>query len=290
MEDRKENNKPVNDIRISSNSRVRNTVNYANILLKENNFRSLHLSAIGGSIGSLVNAVEVIKINNPHLYQINKIGTVSYQTIDQEGKVQNQKIYPKLEVTLTLDKPAECGEGFQEKLSEEERTSLLQVSKNKLQHIREERGSSFRGARRSFRGRGGRGSRGYNRNFRNEDSRRKGSTNNEEDKKDGEVSQNRLSRGRGGFRGRGFRRSFNDRNGENPTIVKDNTSGDEKREHGSPRGGFKRGGFRGGPRGGFRGGFNGFRGFRGGPRGSPRGGRPRGSFRGPRGGPRGRGN
>ena len=76
--ERKDNNKPANEIRIGFQSRVRNIINYANVLLKENNYRSINLSAIGGAIGSLVNAVEVIKINNPGLYQVNKIGTVSY--------------------------------------------------------------------------------------------------------------------------------------------------------------------------------------------------------------------
>ena len=100
MEGRKDNNKPLNEIRIGFRSRVRNIVNYATILLNENKFRSLNLSAIGGAIGSLVNAVEVLKINNPGLYQVNKIGTVSYQTVDQQGQVQNQRLYPKLEVVL----------------------------------------------------------------------------------------------------------------------------------------------------------------------------------------------
>ena len=161
MEGRKENNKPLNEIRIGFRSRVRNTVNYANILLKENNFRSLHLSAIGGAIGSLVNAVEVLKINNPGLYQVNKIGTVSYQTVDQQGVIQNQRLYPKLEVTLSLDAPSETGEGYQERLTEERRTELLAVS-GQRQARNEESGPRGIGRPRGGpRGRGGfRGGRG----------------------------------------------------------------------------------------------------------------------------------
>ena len=165
MEGRKENNKPLNEIRIGFRSRVRNTVNYANILLKENNFRSLHLSAIGGAIGSLVNAVEVLKINNPGLYQVNKIGTVSYQTVDQQGVVQNQRLYPKLEVTLSLDAPKETGEGYQDKIPEEERTKLLALAAQRPERT-EERPRGGRGGPRGAprggpRGRGGfRGGRG----------------------------------------------------------------------------------------------------------------------------------
>jgi hypothetical protein len=228
MEGNKDTNKPLNEIRIGFRSRVRNIVNYANILLKENTFRSLNLSAIGGAIGSLVNAVEVLKINNPGLYQVNKIGTVSYQTVDQQGEVQNQRLYPKLEVILSLDVPQEKGEGFQEKLSEEERTSLFNLSKERapreeIAEGEERPRGGFRGARRGERG-GYRGERGGFRGGRG-------------------APRGGFRGGRGAPRG-GFRGGFE---GE--------------------RGGY-RGVSRGGPRGGFRGGFRGERGGpRGAPRG-----------------------
>src|SRR4051812_10387945 len=101
MEKTADDKKPLNEIRVGFNSRVRNIIRYSNVLLKEQNFRSLHFSAIGGAIGSLVNAVEVIKISNAGLYQVNKIGTVSYQTVSNSGSVENQRLYPKFEVTLT---------------------------------------------------------------------------------------------------------------------------------------------------------------------------------------------
>ena len=229
MEGRKESNKPENEIRIGFNSRVRNTVNYASILLKENKFRSLNLSAIGGAIGSLVNAVEVLKINNPGLYQVNKIGTVSYQTVDQQGGVQNQRLYPKLEVVLSLDAPKEQGEGYQDKLSEDERTKLQALSQQERPPRTEEdrefapRGrGGFRGGRGGPRGefRGGRGGPrgGFRGGFRGGD-------------------REFVPRGRGGFRGGrgGFRDEF---------------SGEFRGGRGFSRG-FSRGGPRG--RGGFRG-------------------------------------
>ena len=158
--ERKENTKPMNEIRIGFQSRVRNIINYANVLLKENNFRVINLSAIGGAIGSLVNAVEVIKINNPGLYQVNKIGTVSHQTVDNQGSVQNQRYYPKLEVVLTLDEPKDAGVGFQDKLSEEERAKLLAVAQERRNGDETTRGGEPRRGR-GTRGRGrGRGNRG----------------------------------------------------------------------------------------------------------------------------------
>ena len=56
--EKSKNDKPINHIRIGANSLVRNTIRYANMLLKEKNIRDLQFSAIGGAIGKLVNAVE----------------------------------------------------------------------------------------------------------------------------------------------------------------------------------------------------------------------------------------
>jgi hypothetical protein len=211
--ERKENAKPVNEIRIGFQSRVRNIINYANVLLKENNFRSINLSAIGGAIGSLVNAVEVIKINNPGLYQVNKIGTVSYQTVDNQGSVQNQRYYPKLEVVLTLDEPKDAGVGFQDKLSEEERAKLLAVAQEKRRGEEPSRGGEPRRGR-GIRGRGrgtfgrGRPPREEGENFSRGPSRPRGF---------GLRGRGRgrgfPGRGRGAERGRGFGRPYRGRGG-----------------------------------------------------------------------------
>ena len=119
--------KPVNDIRVSFNSRIGGIVSYCEKLLKENNLRELNFSAVGGSIGILVSVVEILKTITPGLYQINRLATISYQSVEEGGKseAQNQRLYPKLEVKLTLDKPAKTTEGFQEPLKEEQRKTLL---------------------------------------------------------------------------------------------------------------------------------------------------------------------
>jgi hypothetical protein len=144
--------KPVNDIRVGFNSRIGGLVNYCERLLKENNIRELNFSAVGGSIGTLVTVVEVLKTLHAGFYQINRFATISYQSVEEgkKGEVQNQRLYPKLEVKLTLDKPAKTGgEGYQEPLEEEERKKLLDI------HSKRREG---RPPRRGFRGRGrGRG-------------------------------------------------------------------------------------------------------------------------------------
>jgi len=92
---------------------------------------------------------------------VNKITTISYQTIDNNGVVVNTRLYPKLEVTLTLDEPTEKGEGFQDRLTEEERLKLFEIHSTPVKHDEESesRPRGGRGAPRGGRGapRGGRG-------------------------------------------------------------------------------------------------------------------------------------
>ena len=155
--------KQANDIRVGFNSRINGIVNYCQKLLKENNMRELNFSAVGGSIGTLVTAVEVLKVLEPGLHQINRFATISYQSVEEgkKSEVQNQRLYPKLEVKLTLDKPAKTGEGYQEPLKEDERTKLLDIQSKRRQGRGPRRGG-FRGRGRGFRGRrpGFRGRRG----------------------------------------------------------------------------------------------------------------------------------
>ena len=175
--------KQANDIRVGFNSRISGIVNYCQRLLKENNIRELNFSAVGGSIGTLVTAVEVLKTLQPGFYQVNRLATISYQSVEEgkKNEVQNQKLYPKLEVKLTLDKPPKAGEGYQEPLKEEERTKLLDI---------QSKGRQGRGPRRGgFRGRGRGGFRGRRPGFRGR---------------------------RGGFRGRGRGRPNFGRGGRPP--------------------------------------------------------------------------
>ena len=167
------NKKESNDIRIGMGTRVRNVVRYCNSLLKEKKYNSLHFSAVGGAIGKLVSAVEVLKIVNSGLYQANKLATVSYQSSDGKDD-KNKKLYPKMEVTLSLDDFKETNEGYQKKLEEDERKKMYDIFVQ--QPVRRPRfgfrGRGFRGRRGGFRARGrgfrprGRGFRARGRGFR----------------------------------------------------------------------------------------------------------------------------
>ena len=146
--------KPANDIRIGMDSRVKNVIRYCNGLLKEKAFTFLLFSAVGGAIGKWVDAVEILKVVNPGLYQSNKLATVSYQSVDDEHKtVTNQRLYPKMEVILSLE-AKEKNEGYQDKLKEEERLKLYDLFNQKP--VRR----TFNRARGSYRGRGYREERG----------------------------------------------------------------------------------------------------------------------------------
>ena len=165
--------KAANDNRISMNSRVRNVIRYSTSIMKEKNLRELKFSAVGGSIGRLLDTVEVLKVLIPNLYQQNKITSVAYQTLDSNNTVLNQRLYPKMEVILSYDEFKTKNEGTQDKLKEEERSKIEKImNERRQQREKEGRGKrgnmrgrrGFRGRRRGFRGRGFRGG---NRGFRN---------------------------------------------------------------------------------------------------------------------------
>jgi len=144
--------KEINDIRIGMSSRVRNIIRYCNSIIKNQGVKELHFSAVGGAIGKLVDAVEVLKIVNPGLYQLNKFATVSYQTVDSQGKVVDLKLYPKFEATLTFDEPKEKNEGYQNKLEEGLRTTLFEVLNSHPERVPQSRGRGNRGTRPEYRG------------------------------------------------------------------------------------------------------------------------------------------
>jgi len=215
---------PVNHIRVSATSQVRNLIRYSNMLLKERNFREIHFSGLGGAIGKIVSAVEVLRIVNPGLYQVNKIETVTYSTRDNQSNLVNERLYPRMEVILTLDEPQKKGLGYQGKLNEEERQKLFNLLNDRRQRSDGERG-----------GRGGRGQRGGQRG-----GPRGGSRGGPRGGQRGGQRGGPRGGSRGGPRGglRGQRGGF-----------------------GGPRGG-SRGGPRGGSRGGDRGSRGGYRGQR----------------------------
>ena len=124
-----DNKKPDNDIRVGMRSRPRYVIKYAQSIMKEKKFNELKFSAVGGSIGHLLEIVEVLKILIPGLYQQNRITSVAYQTVDSNNQLLNQRLYPKLEVILSTEKFKERNEGAQDKLNEKEKKNFRRTLK-----------------------------------------------------------------------------------------------------------------------------------------------------------------
>ena len=153
--------KAENDIRVGMNSRPRNVIRYASSIMKEKNLKELKFSAVGGSIGKLLDTVEVLKVMIPGLYQQNKITSVAYQTVDSNKSVISQRLYPKMEVVLSTEEPKTKTEGTQGKMDEKLRAEIQKImddrkAKREKEGIRGGFRDNRRGGRGSFRGnRGG---------------------------------------------------------------------------------------------------------------------------------------
>ena len=134
------------------NSRPRYVIKYATSILKEKNLKELKFSAVGGSIGKLLDTVEVLKVMIPGLYQQNKITSVAYQTVDSNKSVINQRLYPKMEVVLSTEEPKTKNEGTQDKMDEKLRAEIQKLMDSRKEEREKQRGSSPRGGYRGGRG------------------------------------------------------------------------------------------------------------------------------------------
>ena len=158
---KKDSKKEPNDIRIGITSRPRNVIKYSTSVMDELKLTELKFSAVGGSIGILLDIVEVLKILKPGLYQQNRITSVAYQTVDSNQTLLTQKLYPKLEVILSKEEPKVKTEGYQGQLDEKDRKQIETIM-NRRKEEREKNAGTKRQEQRG-RGRGGprRGRRGW---------------------------------------------------------------------------------------------------------------------------------
>ena len=157
---KKDSKKEPNDIRIGMNSRPKNVIKYSTSVMDELKLTELKFSAVGGSIGILLDVVEVLEIPKQGLYQQNRITSVVYQTVDSNQKLLTQKLYPKLEVILSKEEPKQKTEGYQGQLDEKDRKQIETIM-NKRKEEREKNRGPARGRGRGRGGqRGGRGRRG----------------------------------------------------------------------------------------------------------------------------------
>jgi hypothetical protein len=158
---KKESKKEPNDIRIGMNSRPRNVIKYATSVLEEKKLNELKFSAVGGSIGRLLDIVEVFKVLKPGFYQQNKISSVAYQTVDSNNVLLKQRLFPKLEIVLSKEEPKNKTEGFQGQMDEKNRKEIETIMNKRKEEREKNRGQRGRG-----RGRGGPRGRGRRAGFR----------------------------------------------------------------------------------------------------------------------------
>ena len=193
----KDNKKEPNDIRIGMNSRARNVIKYSTSVMDEKKLKELKFSAVGGSIGRLLDIVEVLKVLKPGLYQQNRITSVAYQTVDSNNTLLNQRLYPKLEVILSTEEPKNKTEGYQGQLEEETRKQIEKAMNERREKFEKNRGRG-RGRGRGPRGRGRRGGfRGRRGGFRGRP-RRGDSRPRRGDTRRGRGNRGTPTRGRGG--------------------------------------------------------------------------------------------
>merc|ERR1712032_1765018 len=141
---RQDNNAPKeeNDVRIGMSSIVGKVIGYCNLLLTEKKFRNIKFTAVGGAIGKLVNVVENLKVFHAGLNQSNFLTTVSYQAVDRTGKVFNERLHPKMEVNLSLDKIAAPEQGFVQDVLPEEERKTMQALMDKRREERQKEGEN----------------------------------------------------------------------------------------------------------------------------------------------------
>ena len=108
------------DIKVDLNIEIKSIIDYSIYLMKQKEQQEIRLSAIGSSIGKLIEIVEILKLYLPGIYQNNRLATICYESINLNEKTPDH-LYPKLEITLSKKEPIIKNEGYQGALQEEMR-------------------------------------------------------------------------------------------------------------------------------------------------------------------------
>ena len=127
-----ESNLEVKEIRVGFNIRIKNIINYSIEQMKNTQIKELKFSAVGGSIGKLIEIIETLKVFLPGIYQQNRLSTVAYMPINNKNDESSYNLYPKLEIRLLKNEPQIKNEGYQGSLPEENR-KIIETIFNKIQ-------------------------------------------------------------------------------------------------------------------------------------------------------------
>ena len=155
-----EEKKVSNEIRIGLRTKPKEIIAQCEKFIKEEKVKELHLSAVGNTIGNLVVAVEIVKSLFPDLHQSSEFSTIPARIFEKEkdkkSDTKPQRLYPRLEIILSTEKLPEKKEDSKSKITEEERTILIETlekQKEAFTKIRRLRRNFINTRRRVFNGR-----------------------------------------------------------------------------------------------------------------------------------------
>lgn len=141
-----EDKKVSNEIRIGFKTKPKEIISQCEKILQEDKAKDVHLSAVSTSIGDLVIAVEILKIKFPGLFQKNIFSTISPRSSEKKNKPETtiQRLFPRLEIILSKEKPKEEKEESKV-ISEEEKKILIEtLEKQKESYIKIRKSRKYR--------------------------------------------------------------------------------------------------------------------------------------------------
>lgn len=192
-----------NEIRITTQGRMRNYISYATSLLQDKGSNEIVLKAMGRAINKTVMIVELIKRRVAGLHQMTVIGstdiTDTWEPLE-EGllPIETTRHVSLISITLSTEVLDTSSVGYQPPLPSEQVTPLADVAFDEDDHYHRNRG---RGGRTRGRGRG-------NPNPAND--YQDGSWSNSDHEYGGRGLARRFrGRGRGGYGGRGYPQNEN---------------------------------------------------------------------------------
>ena len=120
--EKKENNKevkhpfinPDNEIKISENTDVHETIDFIMNLFTNKNYETIIISGLNKAIKKVVLIVEIIKIKIPGLHQLNEMNCLNkpnynglnYNNDNENNIINNDTIIPRLSIKLTFKEPS----------------------------------------------------------------------------------------------------------------------------------------------------------------------------------------
>jgi DNA-binding protein Alba len=114
---------PDNEVRITKRKPLRNYVTYVLSQFRERNATEVTLRSMGETMDKIVSVAEIVKYRVKGLYQVNHIGSQTFEDVFEpleEGldTLKFKRTVQYFTITLTKNKPADKTYGFQDPIPE----------------------------------------------------------------------------------------------------------------------------------------------------------------------------